>query len=39
MRYPDEDDELDLLGQLGLAVAVGFLCFAVMTFLLWMGWL
>jgi len=34
-----DDDDLDLLGQLAAALMLGFLCFAVMTFLIWMGWL
>ena len=39
MRRPEEDDELDVLGQLMLAVALGFLCFAVVHVIAWMGWI
>lgn len=39
MRRPEEDDELDVLGQLALALALGFLCYAVVQAVVWMGWI
>lgn len=36
-RY--EEDDLDALGHFLLIGAVAFLCFCVITFLFWVGWL
>lgn len=33
-----EEDDIDALGHFMLLGAVGFLCFAIVVFAAWMGW-